>query len=307
MTEPVVNTPQEVDPALAVLCHMAYHEAGHALADVCFGHHILWAALPPAQGLTRGGRVVSQGPAALTSRQAIVENAASYCAGLIAETLSPHQELRDQFDRSDDLLAVQEMMITCFPNDAEARERLWQEAHECAARLLEKPEQVEAVRSIAAALVRQRQLSHEEVVTLMKEAREHVEAEEHRKWSQVWRWFWWGAVLAFVVTSGAFFALVSFVNVGLLLVLKMAADFLTPLVAWKMAQRRYGVADSDKEAKRKAPQSRAWSFTDYGAAPLERLGVARSIKQKQEQKQAKKPTRTLYDRHRRLPQHRRET
>ena len=313
MNEPMINLPTEVDPAQAIREHTAYHEAGHALFDALQGLHIQWVALAPARELVRGGRVVSLGPGFPDTRPAVVAWLAGYCAGLVAETLSPHQQLRDQFSRGDDLLAIEEALHTYAPDDANERERLWQEAHEYAVQLLEQPYHAEAVRSIAATLVRQGELTHEEVVALMEEAREQIEAAErealHAKWRHVWGWFWGSAVLVLVVNFVADTALLSLLGAVPLLALAILSSFLIPFSAWKIAQRRYGVAVSATQTPRQEHQSRIWSFADYGVASLERLVVAHSIQQKPEQKQAaprKKPTRALYDRHRRLPQHRRE-
>jgi hypothetical protein len=313
MKEPVIDTLPAVDSAQAVREHTAFHEAGHAIVDALQGLHIQWVALAPARGLVRGGRVVSLGPAFPDTRPAVVAWLAGYCAGLVAESFSPHQQLRDQFSRDDDLLAIEEALHTYAPDDANERERLWQEAHEYAAQLLEQPCHAEAARSIAAALVRQGELTHEEVVALMKGARERIETAEREalraKWRFVWGCFWGSAVLVLIVNFVADTTLLSLLGGVPLLALAILSSLLIPFSAWKIAQRRDGVAESPTQTPRQEHQSRIWSFADYGPASLERLVVAHAIQQKPEQKQAaprKKPIRALYDRHRRLPQRRRE-
>lgn len=208
INEPAVNTPPEVDPAEALRTHVAYHEAGHAVVAALLDHHIEWAAIRPARGL-QGGRVVNQGPAPTTTR-AVVEDMAITCAGLVAETLSPHQHLlRDaSLNRIDDLLGITGTVTTYFPAaSTQEQQQLWQVAHDCAADLLEQPENKVAVHSLAALLLQQGEVSHEEVMALIHQARDQEQATrlsaQFAPDRRLWRWYLCSLGVVFIVEMTA--------------------------------------------------------------------------------------------------------
>lgn len=286
--------------------HIAYHEAGHALAAVALGEVIEWVAIAPAQGLVNGGRCVSRG--SIPDKEAgRIAHLALYLAGTLAETFSPHQQtLRAAgLDRRNDLEALQEEIMTVFPGaDATARHQIVQAAYRAACALLARPGYGPAVQSIAAALIQHGTLDHQEVQALLVQAQATAEAARHGHWAWAWRWFWISSGLLFVADLVASATLAAVVKGWLLLVGTVGASALLPFLAWKLALRRSAQAQPVFDA---TPLNDAWLGEEADRGQAGQTSPASTPGRETPQRRrlaAPKHRRGRYARHRRLPQRR---
>ncbi len=302
MSEQTTPAPPDVSQVQAVKEHIAYHEAGHAAMAVFLGEQIEWVALAPNRDLVAGGRCVSRGAVPDTTT-AKIQHLALYMSGVVAETLSPHQQTlcAESFERSDDYAALLRELTTSFPGTSlAARRQIRQAAHDYALFLLGRPAHAEAVRALATALLQRGELGHQEVVAIIIQAREQGEARERRAWARAWRWFWGSALLLVAADLAISAAVISVVNVWLWLAITAVSSLLVPLGAWEIAQRRRRGGKREEEALHETQSSRAWSLASYGLAALENKAEAHTAQPAQ-----RKRARGQYDRHKRLPQRRR--